>query len=61
MTKLQVENEKKDKEYEEEKRRLSQQIDDLRNDLESTKMDAAVSSHLKEKNEKLAKQYEDAK
>ena len=51
----------KAKQHEEDKRRLSEQVDELRNSLESKKMESAVADHLKEKNEKLAKKYEDAK
>ena len=51
----------KAKQHEEDKRRLSEQVDELRNSLESKKMESAVTDHLKEKNEKLAKKYEDAK
>ena len=61
MTKLINEAEEQQRVIEAEKQQLAEEMDDVKNDLEATRMKAAVAEHLKEQQDKLQKQCEEAK
>ena len=61
MTKLITQAEEQQRAIEAEKEQLAQEVDDLKNDLETTRMKAAVAEHLQEQQDKLQKQCEEAK